>query len=204
VALAEDDESQVALGWQPSRIEHGFALADTVVTLVSTLGASGPLYSSGGTAEEHLEAIVQIASATCGGWAGIGVYFDAWYPTLILSPAVAQVFASAGWTKQDVRNELFARVKVPARWMDRTFQDVGLNSTSLKQLVADGLAPQIYAESNDPNRLVPAIIRPEWVNIIIAGDPARSQSRFFINNHAQGVPTHKVARLDRSSSISNR
>ncbi len=61
--------------------------------------------------------------------------------------------------------------------------------------VSRGEAPPEYAESDDPDRLVPMFVRPEWIGIVVAGSPARNQSRAYVNNHAQGAPvTRRVQR----------
>lgn len=191
VALAEDDEALADVGWAPSRLESGFHLDDTVVTVQSTLGSAGPLYSSGATAEEHVEAIVQIAASTCGGWAAVGLARQHWHPLLILNPSIAALLARQGWTKERLRQHLCDEARVPARWMNRTLRDAGLEGTTLESLVAAGQAPGAFADTPDPDRLVPVFTRPEWIGVVVTGDPSRNQSRFLINNHNQGVPVSK-------------
>jgi hypothetical protein len=57
--------------------------------------------------------------------------------------------------------------------------------------VKEGLLPQVYHESDDPDRLVPVFQRPEWMSIVVAGDSGRNQSRGYVCNHVQGVPTSR-------------
>jgi hypothetical protein len=196
VALAEDDASVQTLGWTPHRVERGFAASDTTVTVQGIIGTGGPMYSSGSTPEEHLEAITQIVASTCGGWAGIGLFFESWHPLLVLNPSIASLFESHGWTKYAIRDLLHREAKVPARWMTRTFRDVGM--TNLDR--ADGMDHvqlRLADLESDPEKLVPALIHPEWTNIVVAGDPARNQSRFYVNNHRDGIPvTRRVDFVD--------
>jgi hypothetical protein len=191
VALAEDDEALAALGWEPSRVEQGFAREDTVVTVQSVLGSGGPLYSSGATVAEHLEALVQVAASTTGGWSGIGVAKNHWHPLLVLNPSIAKLLVAEGWHKTDLRRHLYEHTKVPAHWMNRSLADGGLTGTTLEGMVAGGTAPARFAVSDDPNRMVPVFLRPEWIGIVVSGDADRNQSRFLINNHNQGVPVSK-------------
>lgn len=188
VALAEDDEALAGLGWPPSRVEQGFDMADTVVTVRSVVGTASPLYSSGATLDEHLASLVQVATTTTGGWVGIGVAKNHWHPLLVLNPSIARLVVAAGWTKDDLRRHLYENTKVPAQWLDRTLADGGLTGTTLDSLVREGRADPVFAESADPDRLVPAFLRPEWTDIVVSGDATRNQSRFLINNHNQGVP----------------
>jgi hypothetical protein len=64
-----------------------------------------------------------------------------------------------------------------------------------KRLVSEGILPPHYAASDDPNRSVPMIIDPRMVDILVAGDPGRNQSRGYMNNHMQGPPTSRRVAL---------
>jgi hypothetical protein len=196
VALAENAAAIEELAWPTYQEDRGFDRDDTVVTVLSLVGTGGPLYSSGETAAEQLETIVQVAACTAGNWIGVGVFWGEWHPLLVLNPSVAAVLAADGLTKDDIRDHLYTHAKVPARWLDRNFEASGFNNgVTLAGLVAKGVADACYAESDDPDRLVPAFLRPETINIVLAGDPARNQSRFYINNHNQGVPVSRRVRF---------
>ena len=62
---------------------------------------------------------------------------------------------------------------------------------SLPNLVAEGTLPKEYHESDDPERLVRVLIDAAMTGILIAGDPGRNQSRGYVGNHDQGVPTSR-------------
>jgi hypothetical protein len=66
---------------------------------------------------------------------------------------------------------------------------------SVREEVEKGVLPARYAESSDPERRVPVFLRPEWIEIVVAGLPAHSQCRGFVNNHEQGWPVTKEIRL---------
>ena len=42
--------------------------------------------------------------------------------------------------------------------------------------------------------MVRGFLRPEWTDIVVAGNPGRNQSRAYIGNHGQGVPVSKRIR----------
>ena len=46
-----------------------------------------------------------------------------------------------------------------------------------------------------PQRLLNVIIKPEMVEILVAGDPGRNQSRAYMSNHVQGPPTSRRVEL---------
>jgi hypothetical protein len=197
VALAEDEEAIDGLGWEPFRVDRGFRRDENVVTVRSVVAISPPIYSSGATALDHMETIAYLLGTTCGPWSFTGVWFGRWHPLLVLGPAVAQVFAEDGWRKDDIRRYLFENLTLPARWFDRYARDVISADVSLRDLVEKGQAPRRYAESDDPERPVPILLREEWTDIVVAGDAARNQSRAYINNHRQGPPVSKPVVLPR-------
>ena len=47
----------------------------------------------------------------------------------------------------------------------------------------------------DPARLLNVIIDPSMVEILVAGDPGRNQSRAYMGNHIQGPPTSRRVAL---------
>jgi hypothetical protein len=69
---------------------------------------------------------------------------------------------------------------------------------SFENLVKDGILPPSYTESKDPQRLVHAIIDPKMVEILVAGDPGRNQSRAYMSNHVQGPPTSRKIELPKN------
>lgn len=195
VAAAEDEAAIAELGWTPHRVDEGFADEDSTVTVQSVVATSPPIYSGGETADDYLEMIVHLVATTCGPWAFTGLWYARWHPLLILSPSVARSLAALGWTKNDIRNHLFEHATIEARWLERYPLHVAGAVDSLERRVRDGSIPARYAESDDPERPVPLLLRPEWTGIIVAGDPGRNQSRAYVNNHEQGPPVTRRIEL---------
>jgi hypothetical protein len=52
-----------------------------------------------------------------------------------------------------------------------------------------------YAESDDPDRLVPVFVKPEGIGIVLSGDPGRNQSKGYVQNQSHGYPTAKKIQL---------
>ncbi len=188
VVLAEDDAAVRATGWPEHRVDEGFGPDDDMVGLRSVVTISAPIYSSGSRAEEHLCTIADLFGRAIGPWAWTGVAFGAWHPLLVLGPSIAATISADGWTKDDVRRYLHETVRGPAGWMEKCAEDVGRTGFRFADSVARGEAASEYAQSDDPDRLVPMFVRPEWIGIVVAGSAARNQSRAYVNNHAQGAP----------------
>jgi hypothetical protein len=195
VALAENEAAIAAVGWPSFRVDQGFSAEDNVVTVQSVVAISPPIYSGGNGAIEHLEPIAQIMATTCGPWSFTGVWYKRWHPLLVMSPSVAHAFAADGWSKDDIRRHLYEQLKIEARWLDDYPKHVAGAAVPLADLVRDQVAPALYAASDDPDRLVPILLRPEWTNILLAGDPGRNQCKVYVNNHEQGPPISKKVQL---------
>jgi hypothetical protein len=195
VVLAEDDEAVATLGWEPLRVDRGFSRLEDVVTVQSVVAVSPPIYTGGDQPEQHLEMLSYFLGTTCNPWVFTALMYRKWSPLLLLSPSVAKVLADHGWTKDRVRAYLFEHASIEACWLEIYPYYVGAGSSGdLRTFVADGSAPPRWAQSDDPHRRVPVLLRSEWTNIVVAGDPGRNQSRFYVNNHEQGFPVSQAVR----------
>ncbi len=116
-------------------------------------------------------------------------------PLLVLSPILAETLARAGLSKQDVKRRLFEHARIPA-WKFERYIGGWTNFTpgqpTLVDLVRHGRAPAIFAESDDPNRLVPVVAKPEDIMIAVSGDPLRTNAYVFAHNGILGYPTTKT------------
>ena len=190
VALAEDDEFTGQIGWDPLRVEAGFSAGDDVVTVQSVYAISQPIYT-GGDPERQLALLAYVMGASAGMWLSISFITERWHPLLLLSPTVAESLAKAGYTKDRIRQYLFDHSTIEAHWLEEVAFQSGASDFQLSKLVPRGDARPVYGDIYDPDQLTPALMRPEWTNIVVAGDRGRNQSRIYFNNHGQGPPTSR-------------
>ena len=193
VALAENEDAVAELGWQPYSVDRGFKAGDNVVTVQSVVAISAPAYSQSERAEEHAALLADvIGERACGYWTAIGMCYANWHPLIILGPSIAKVFVQDGWSKDDIRQYFCDHVKIKASAAERYAYGAGLTGFRITNAVQEGLLPKaLYHASDDPERLVPVFQRPEWMSIVVAGDAGRNQSRGYVCNHVQGVPTSR-------------
>jgi hypothetical protein len=192
VVLPENEDAVAEIGWQPYSVDRGFEPGENVVTIQSVVAISAPTYSGSENALEHAEIIADvIGQRACGYWTAIGMVYSNWHPLIMLSPAIAKVFASNGWSKDDIRRYLYDNVKIAASRAERYTYYCGQTGFRITDHVRQGLLPAVYHESDDPDRLVPVFQRPEWIGIVVAGDWGRNQSKGYVCNHVQGVPTSR-------------
>ena len=196
VAAAENEDAVAAIGWQPYSVDRGFKAGDNIVTVQSVVAISAPVYTGSENVIEHAEIIADvIGQRACGYWTAIGMVYSHWHPLLMLGPSIAGVFARAGWSKDDLRNYLYENVRIKASLAQRYAWYAGPTGFRIEAEVKKGLLSKAYAESDDPDRLVPVFQKPEWIGIMVAGDEGRNQSKGYVSNHTQGPPVSKLVRL---------
>jgi len=197
VALAEDEDAVRQIGWQPFSADRGFKAGDNIVTVQSVVGISPPVYTGSEKATEHARILAEVIGGSCTYWSPVGIAYGKWHPLLLLGPSIAKVFAQEGWSKDDLRKYLYDNVTMRASDAERYAYYVGLTDFSLADKVKQGIVPAVYHESDDPERLIPVFQKPEWIGIVVAGDPGRNQSKGYCSNHVQGPPVSKAVRLPR-------
>lgn len=179
VAMVEDESVQ-RLGWPTCREEWGYDADHIAVAVQGTISVSPPIYTAGGKAASHLEMLARGIAAATGPMLGIAAEFGTWRPLLALNPAIADVFAREGMTKDDLRHELAAAARVPAQWVNDGLFGVGRPHLSVEGLVESGRLPKAFHESDAPDRLVPAIPHPDDLAIVVTGNPGRNQSKYYV------------------------
>jgi hypothetical protein len=196
VALAEDEDTAREIGWPTYGMDQGFDPTDSVVTVRSVVAITPPTYSAGARAIDHVQQFADVMGATFRYWSHTGMKRGFWHPLIVVGPSIARVIASE-WSKDDVRRYLWENVKVTAERATHYARMTSTPTFSLERLVAEGVLPPEYAASNDPQRLIRVFIHEEMTGILVAGDPGRNQSRGYMGNHDQGVPTSKRVILPR-------
>jgi hypothetical protein len=201
VVLAEHHETLEAIDWEPVSADFGFDCNDDVVTMARF--NSGAIIGSvfGSTAEQIVPYLAD-GLARVSGWDLTHVYGlgrAQYRPLLVLSPILARTFAKAGWSKTDVKEALFERARIPAWRFEKLigeWSNLTAGRRTLVELAVDGHVPDVFAESEDPDRLVPIVTEPSKFMIAVAGDPSRTNAYAFSNDGPHGDYTAK--RIDRT------
>ena len=197
VAMAEDEDSAREFGWPTYAEDRGFKSTENIVTVHSVVSISSPIYSAGDRAIDHVQQWADLVGSSFTYWAHTGFKTGMWNPLIVSSPSVAKVIANE-WTKDQVRQYLYEHIKVSAQKITHYAKMTSTPTFSLKNLVDGGILPEEYHLSDDPERLLNVIIHPSMVEIIVAGDPGRNQSRAYMGNHIQGPPTSRKINLPAS------
>jgi hypothetical protein len=196
VAMAEDEDSAREIGWPTFAEDRGFKAGENVVTVRSVVAITSPIYSASDRAVEHVRQWAELIGGSFTYWAHTGFKTGLWSPLIVAGPSIAKVVA-AEWSKDQVRRYLYENIKVTAERATHYARMTTTPTFNFEGLVKDGILPPEYMASSDPQRLVNVIIKPEMVEILVAGDPGRNQSRAYMSNHIQGPTTSRRVELPR-------
>jgi hypothetical protein len=199
VVLAENEDAIARAGWTPTSADMGFAAGDNTVTITRMTGG-GVLASVTGARPEDMLPYIADGLAKQTGWEVVftvgGLTFGTLRPAVVLTPILAETIAKAGWSKADVRQYLFDHARLPAWKVEKyteTWADFPIGS--LAHQVNLGRLPKVFAESDDPERLVPIVFCPEDIMVLVSGDPLRTNAYVFAHNGYLGFPTAKRIEL---------
>jgi len=200
VVLAENEDAIAKMGWTTIAQDQGLKAGDNAVTISRFTGGT-VLASVFGTRPEQMIPYLADGIARIVAWEvifAVGMSVGAQRPLLVLSPILAQTLARAGLSKQDVQRQLFQHARIPARQFERytgEWTNLLPGRPSLRDLVKRGRAAAVFAESDDPDRLVPVVEKAEDIMIAISGDPLRTNAYVFAHNGILGYTTTKPIRL---------
>ena len=195
VALAENESAVKEIGWQPYRVDRGFAEAESVVTVRSVVTISAPIYTAGEHPVDHLETIARLMADAIGPWCYHDYIYEQQHPMLVLGPGIAAAIAAGGMDKDDVRQYLYDNVLIDGAWVAKYAPGVSGKAFDWADLAARGKAPAEYATAATDGRKVRGFLHPGWTDIVVAGNPGRNQSRGYIGNHGQGIPVSRAVSL---------
>ncbi len=191
IVLAEDMGCLNEIGWAPLSADLGAPTSSDAVVL-ARLNSGTIIGSVFGSEPEEIVAYLGNGIARTAAWDLTHVYglgHDQFQPLLVLSPILARTFANAGWSKADVQAALFEHARIPAITFERMigqWSNLTAGRRRLKELADSGQLPEVYGESDDPDRLVPVATRPERFLIAVAGDPNRTNAYAFSNDGPHG------------------
>lgn len=144
--IAENEELSP---WEPLHVERGFDRGDSTVTV---LAGDAPT----SVADHRSVTATELAAAI--GWAGATGWGPFMWPLagtslFVIGPEHAAMLGDAGWTKNDLRDAIYAEVRRPAGELNR-----------------GETTPTV--EAAEPDELIPKWSGPERIMIIVAGGEA--------------------------------
>jgi len=198
VVVAENEDVVAKIGWTPNCADYGFAAGSNALSVGRYTGGNHISSVSGATPEELMpyiaDAVVRQYS-----WQimfSVGQGYDTLRPLLLLSPIIAETIASGGWSKEKFREELFKQARMPASMFEKILRDWTQKPTwNLTEEHQAGRIPKMFHESDDPERMVPLVWRPEDFQVVVTGDLGRNSIYVFAHNGVLGFPVCKEIKV---------
>ena len=200
VVLAENEDAVAKCGWEPSSVDMGFDAGDNTVTIARYTGGDVIVSVFGNEAKQMLPYLAD-GVLKQNGWQlsfTLGIATGTLKPLLLLSPILAETIAKSGYSKADVRQYLYDHARLPAWKFEQylgEFTNLVPGRRTLQDMVNLGKAPVQFAESDDPDRLVPIVCSPDDFMIVVTGDPMRTNAYTFAHNGMLGYPVAKKIAL---------
>jgi hypothetical protein len=198
VVVAENEDVVKKIGWTTISEDFGFAAGENTVMISRHTGGNHISSVSGATAAELMPYVCD-AMVRQYSWQimfTVGQGMGTLRPQMLLSPIIAETIAASGWSKQDLRRHLFDHARLPAREFERILRDWTQKPTwNLKEEHEAGRIPKVFHESDDPERRVPLVWKPEDYLIAVTGDLTRNSVYIFAHNGVLGFPVAKKIRL---------
>ena len=201
VVLAEDHAALADIGWTSLAEDLGTPAGSDAIS-IARLNSGTIIGSVFGSTPDEIAPYLGNGIARTAAWDLTHVYglgHDQFAPLLVLSPILARTFANAGMSKAAVQEMLFEHARIPALTFESMigqWSNLTAGRRTLVELAAEGKIPKVFAESDDPARLVPVVTRPERLLIAVAGDPNRTNAYAFSNDGPHGWWTTKPIDFD--------
>jgi hypothetical protein len=197
VVVAENEEVLKRIGWEPNSADFGFAPGESTVTIARYTGGNHISSVSGSTPETMMpylyDAMIRQYSWQLMFTVGQGM--GTLRPLMLLSPIIAETIAGWGWSRADLKRRLFEHARIPAREFERILRDWTQKPTwNLAEEARAGRIPKVFHESDDPNRRVPLVWKPEDYMLAVTGDLTRNSVYVFAHNGVLGYPVAKRIR----------
>jgi hypothetical protein len=194
VVVAENEDVVRKIGWPSTSADFGFGPGDSTVMISRHTGGNHISSVSGSTAAELMpyvcDALVKQYS-----WQimfSVGQGMDTLRPQMLLSPIIAETIAASGWSKADLRRHLFEHARIPAHQFERILRDWTQKPIwNLAEEHRAGRIPEVFHASDDPERMVPLVWKPEDYLITVTGDLTRNSIYIFAHNGVLGFPVAK-------------
>ena len=93
---------------------------------------------------------------------------------------------------------MFEQARIPARQFESILRDWTQKPIwNLTEEFNAGHIPQVFHESDDPERMVPLVWKPDDFMIVVTGDLGRNSCYVFAHNGVLGYPVGKEIKLQK-------
>ncbi|MBI4195585.1 MAG: hypothetical protein HY526_10955 [Betaproteobacteria bacterium] len=201
VVVAENEDVLKKIGWEPNCVDMGYPAGANTVTIARYTGGNHISSVSGSTPEQMLPYLADgmVKQYSWQIMFTVGQGMGTLRPLVLLSPILAETMAAGGWSRNELKRQLFEHARMPAWQFERYLRDWTMKPTwDLGQEVKLGRIPKVFHESDDPDRMVPLVWEPDDYMIAVTGDLMRNSAYIFAHNGVLGYPVGREIRLPKN------
>lgn len=202
VVVAENNDCLRQHGWPSFSADRGYADGQNTVTIANYTGGNVVATVSGDPRTQMLpyiaDAVVrQVSWQLC---FTVGAGLGKLHPLVLLTPILVETFAAAGISKADIKQYLFDHARLTASRFQRILSDWSqlIPGCDLALKARSGEIPGLFAASEDPERPVPLVWKPEDYQIVVTGDPLRNNAYAFGPSGLRGYAVTKPIALPKA------
>ena len=184
-------ENEDECPWAPYHVERGFDKHDSTVTACGTVTWGWPpaIYGTAdkSAAESALEMLsIEVTKKPClarlveRGPKGFRNMI-----TILLAPPVAKALASAGYSKQMIREHVYEHARVTYKELEFLIEYGHSEAFKIPDMVQRGLLPKDYRVQ--PDERVRVLPSPDVINIVVCGDPDRNRAMVLWGGYVSPV-----------------
>ena len=188
-------ENEAECPWDQYHVEHGFSNEDNTVTACGTVTWGWPpaIYGTPNksAADSALEFLsIEVTKKSClarlveRGPKGFRNMI-----TFLLAPPIAKALASAGYSKQMIRDHVYEHARVTYKELEFLIEYGHSEAFKIPDMVKRGLLPKEYLVKED--ELVRVLPSPDVINIVVCGDPDRNRAMVLWGGYVSPV-TKKI------------
>jgi hypothetical protein len=159
-----ENEEKLPAGWEPFHVENGFRKDESVVTVMNSYPPIENIDHNSISPQEHMRWWAHLVNGLHNMGGPVLPVLLEQHPIIALGPEHAQIFAQAGWTKDDYRRAFWEGTRLPL--------SVWPSSCKNEKLLEQYLGPVT------PESLIPITVKPEQLHIVIAGGEGK-HSHYF-------------------------
>jgi hypothetical protein len=201
--LAEDEKLLFEIGWEPYHVEKGFDKNTSTVTgCCSTMWGQNNIPA---TSEARI--VMQLIAREITYKEGFASGSIGSNRTELLTPPVARVLASGGYTKKSLKEDLIQTARIGAyeyNW-HRVYGSFGKVYPSFEETLAEFLASPAAEKGKLPpwypkfpgweEFVTTPSIQPGKIEILVCGDPSRNKTQTMGGPGASSPPPTKEIKL---------
>ena len=159
-----ENEDKIPRGWNPLHVDRGFKKTDNVVTVMGSYPPVENIDHGNVTGRDHMRWWSYLINGLSNlGGATLPILFEQ-NPLVAIGPEHADMIASSGWSKDDVRKACWECTRIPlSAWPNSDKNEAELEK---------------YLGPVTPESLVPICAKPEQIMIMVAGGDGK-HSHYF-------------------------